>query len=200
MKKIFVFLLLVNIIVAFYFHTDSDDKLLARAPLIHPEKIVLLPAKVACLKWDNLLGPAVQQARAEISQWKLGKSHFNEVSKGEIIVYWVHVPPFRTVRETTRQINELEKLGVPHMHIQENEGSPWHNVISLAILRDESEAMALVDGLKNRGVTRVTNSEQRLEQFEFVIRNPSAQMTEQIQQLVQQFPETRLDITECDRI
>lgn len=44
------------------------------------------------------------------------------------------------------------------------------------------------------------DSEQVLEQFEFDIRNPTEQITESVRQLAQQFPETKLEVTECSRL
>lgn len=200
MQKIFIFLLLVNIITAFYFHIIPDDESSAHISLIHPEKIMLLSARVTCLRWNDLIGPVAQYVRAEIAGWDSEQTHITEISGGEIPVRWVHIPSSGTEHEMAEQIEQLEKLGISYLHIRENGSSPWHNMISLAILPAESDVMALITSLKSRGVGRVTHSEQSLEQFEFVIRNPTEQLTEQIQQLAGQFPDTRLDITECDRL
>lgn len=200
MRKFFVFLLLANIFVVFYLHGRPDDNLPAQISLIHPEKIKLLPAKVACLKWEKLTGPVVQHVRAEISKWESGQDQITEISRGEVTVHWVHIPPLRNVREAAKQIEQLKKSGISYLHIQENADSPWHNAISLAILVDGSDAAALVEELKGKGVERITDSEQVLEQFEFEIRNPTEQITESIRQLAQQFPETKLEVTECSRL
>lgn len=200
MKKFFVFLLLANIFVAFYLYGRSDDDLPVRISLIHPEKIELLPAKVACLKWENLIGPVLWHVRTEIAKWELGSDRITEISQGEVTVHWVHVPPLQNVRETAKQIEQLKRLGVSYLHIQENAGSPWHNAISLAILLDGSDVAGLVEELKGKGIERITESEQTLEQFGFEIRNPTEQITENIRQLAQQFPETELEVTECSRL
>lgn len=200
MRKFSVFLLLANIFVVFYLHGRPDDNLPAQIALIHSEKIELLPAKVACLKWENLIGPVVQHVRVEISKWESGQDHITEISRGEVTVHWVHVPPLRNARETAKQIEQLKKSGISYLYIQENADSPWHNAISLAILPDDSDAAALVEELKGRGVERITDSEQVLEQFEFDIRNPTEQITESVRQLAQQFPETKLEATECSRL
>lgn len=200
MRKFSVFLLLANIFAAFYLYGRPDDNLPAPISLIYPEKIELLPAKVACLKWENLIEPVVQHVRAEISKWESGQDTITEISKGEVTVHWVHIPPLRNAREAAKQLEQLKKLGISSLHIQENADSPWHNAISLAILPDGSDAAAFVEELKDRGIERITDSEQVLEQFEFEIRNPTEQMTESIRQLAHQFPETKLEITECSRL
>jgi hypothetical protein len=201
MKKFFIsLLLLANIALAFYFHMSPSDRLHADITLLHPEKIIVLPTKVPCLKWGRLLGPDLQQARAEISKIEFKQSHFIEVSKGEVVVHWVYVPPFSTAQETARQIDVLNELAVPYLHIQENRDNPWHDTISLAMMYEENAAISLVNDLKNKGVTRATNSEQRLEQFEFVVRDPSTQISKQLEELARQFPNAQLEITECDRL
>lgn len=200
MRSFSIFLLLANILAALYLHSGPDEDRSAPISLIHPEKIELLPATVACFKWERLAGPVVQYARAEISGWKSGQNHVTEISRGEVTVHWVHIPSLRNARAAAKRIEQLEKSGVSYLHVQENANDPWHNAISLAILLDASEATALVEELKDKGVGQVINSEQTWEQFEFEIRNPTAQMTEAIQQLAHRFPETKLEITECSRL
>ncbi len=199
MRKLSVFLLLTNIFAAFYLYGRPDDNLPAPISLIYPEKIELLSAKVACLQWGNFVEPVMRHVRAEISKLEAGQDTITEISKGEVTVYWVHIPPLRNVQETVKQLEQLKRLGIASLHIQENADSPWHNAISLAILPESSDAAALVEELKGRGLERITDSEQALEQFGFEIRNPTEQITESIRQLAQQFPETKLEITECSR-
>ncbi len=45
MKILFVFLIIANIIVAFYFYFTSYEREESIVPLLHPEKIILLPVK-----------------------------------------------------------------------------------------------------------------------------------------------------------
>lgn len=200
MKNFFISLLLANIALAFYFNMSPGDRLHKDIALLRPERIIVLPTKVPCIKWGRLLGPDLQQARAEISRMEFKQSHFIEVSKGEVVVHWVYVPSFSTEPETASQIDVLKKLAVPYLHIEENRDSPWHDTISLAMLYEKNDAISLVNDLKSKGVTRVTNSEQRLEQFEFMFRNPSTQMSKQLEELARKFPNAQLAITECDRI
>jgi len=200
MRSFSIFLLLANILAALSLHSESDESRSAPISLIHPEKIELLPAKVACFKWEKLVGPVVQYARAEIPIRKSGQNHVTEIPGGEVTVHWVHIPPLRNARATAKQIEQLEKSGISYLHVQENTNDPWHNAISLAILLDASKATALIEELKGKGVERVINSEQTWEQFEFEIRSPTAQMTEAIQQLARRFSETKLEITECSRL
>ncbi|ABI58590.1 hypothetical protein [Nitrosomonas eutropha] len=200
MKKLLLFLLLANIGAAFYFYSLPKNNFSVQKPLIHPEKIELLPTKVACLKWGSLPEPVARLARAEISKWETRKDLVTEISQGKITIHWMHIPPLQNARETAKQIEQLEKLEIPHLHIQENADNPWHNAISLAILMDNSDAVALTEDMKNKGVEHVLDSEQTLEQFEFVVRSPTKQITENIQQLIRQFPGTQLEVSECDRL
>ncbi|MFO7578606.1 MAG: hypothetical protein R6W74_00130 [Nitrosomonas halophila] len=200
MKKFFVFLLLANISAALYFNVGPGDKPTAQPSLLHPEKIVLLPDKVACLKWGKLLDPVLQPARTVIAELPFGQSHLTEVPEGKVAVYWVHIPALKTPQEIARQIDVLKKLKVPHLLIQENGEGPWHNTIALAILRDKPAADALVKQLRDQGLAHVKHSAHIFQQFVFVIREPSAQLARQLQSIVQRFPGTGLEMTECDRI
>lgn len=200
MKKLLLFLLLVNMGAAFYFHSVPKNNFSVQKPLIYPEKIELLPTKVACLRWKNLIAPVARLARMEISGWKTGEEYITENIQGKITIHWVYIPPLRNARETAKQIEQLKKLEIPHQHIHENADNPWHNAISLAILPNNSDAVAWVEDLKTQGVERATHDEQTLEQFEFVIRNPTEQVTENIRQLAHQFPNTQLEVTECSRL
>lgn len=201
MKKIFFFLLLVNIITAAsYFNAVPGSDLSVNVPLVHPEKIVLLSPRIPCLKWSNLVGPVAQQAKVEISGWDLEQSRVAGIPEGKVSVHWVHIPPLPTARRTTNQIEQLEKLGIPHWHTQEKASDPWHNAISLAVLSNGSDAMALVEDLKDKGVERAVDSEQTLEQFEFVIRDPTEQIIEKVRRLVRQLSGTQMKISECNRI
>ncbi|MGG7054103.1 hypothetical protein [Nitrosomonas sp. ANs5] len=200
MKKFFVFLLLANISAALYLYVGPGDKPTAQPSLLHPEKIVLLPDKVDCLKWGQLFDPVLQPARTAIAELQFGQSHLTEVPEGKAAVYWVHIPALKTAQEIAQQIDALKKLRVPHLLIQENGEGPWHNTIALATLRDESAADALVDQLQDQGLVHVKQSAHMFQQFVFVIREPSAQLARQLQPIVQRFPDTGLEITECDRI
>lgn len=200
MIKAFVFLVLANIAVALYFHISSSDRLQTGITLFHPEKIVVLPAKAPCLKWGELLGPGLQQARSEISKLEIEHSHFIEIPKGEVIAYWVYIPSFKTDQETAKQIEALKKLEIPYLHIQENSGNPWHDTISLAMLHEKNEAINLVNELNSKGIDRVAISEQSLERFELIIRNPGKQIFAQLQERARHLPEAKLEVTECDRL
>lgn len=200
MKKFFVFLLLANISAALYLYVSPGDKAAVQPPLLHPEKIILLPDKVACLKWGQLFEPVLQSARTAIAGLQFGQSHLTEVPEGKAAVYWVHIPALKTAQEIAQQIDALKKLRVPHLLIQENGEGPWHNTIALATLRDSSAADALVDQLQDQGLVHVKQSAHMFQQFVFVIREPSAQLARQLQPIVQRFPDTGLEITECDRI
>jgi len=200
MKRLFLFLLLANIGAAFYFYSKAENDLSVQVSLLHPEKIELLPAEVACLEWKSLVEPVARLARVEISKWETGKNHVTEIFRGKMTFYWVHIPPLRNTRETTRQLEQLEKLEIPYLHIRENTDNPWHNAISLAVLANDSDAAALVEDLKSKGVERAQSDAQTLEQFEFVIRNPTEQITENVRQLARQFPDTQLEASKCNRL
>ncbi|BBL34524.1 hypothetical protein Nstercoris_00762 [Nitrosomonas stercoris] len=200
MKKLALFLLLINIGAIFYFYDKTENNITVPPSQFHPEEIVLLPIKITCLKWDKLVEPIARLARMEISQWGTEKNRITEIPQKKITIHWVHIPPIRSTYETARRMTQLENLDIIHQHIQENQDNPWHNAISLAILTEGTEAAALVEELTDKGIKHVVSSEQTLAQSSFIIRNPTEQMTKSIQQLAQQFPSTRLKTTECSRL
>lgn len=200
-KKIFFVLLLVNIVVAYSFYTAADNRLSDPDPVsqLHPEKIKLLSHRVTCLEWSGLIDPIVQQVRADLSapEWK--HIRWKEVADGKISVHAIYIPPFRTVWRNERLIERLEKLQIPYLHLQESTAEPWHNSILLGVTPEIEAAQALLDELNSHGMTRVVHDEQQLEQFFFLIFEPTAQITEKIKALTDQFFGSRLEITECDR-
>jgi hypothetical protein len=198
MKIFFFLLLLVNIVFLMIIQLESNQTNKVHITQSYLEEIRLLPSRVACLKWGNLFGIDLQRIKNNISELELD-SYLSELPAGEIIVYWVYIPSSKTEREIKRQINKLQKLNIPYQYIQNNEHSPWHNAISFGMLRERSLATQLIEELKSKGILNVNMRRLSLEQVKFVIREPTKEVKEKIFMLAQQFPDSKLEITECER-
>jgi hypothetical protein len=198
MKIFFFLLLLVNIVFLMIIQLESNQTNKVHITQSYLEEIRLLPSRVACLKWGNLFGIDLQRIKNNISELELD-SYLSELPAGEIIVYWVYIPSSKTEREIKRQINKLQKLNIPYQYIQNNEHSQWHNAISFGMLRERSLATQLIEELKSKGILNVNMRRLSLEQVKFVIREPTKEVKEKIFMLAQQFPDSKLEITECER-
>jgi hypothetical protein len=198
MKIFFFLLLLVNIVFLMIIQLESNQTNKVHITQSYLEEIRLLPSRVACLKWGNLFGIDLQRIKNNISELELD-SYLSELPAGEIIVYWVYIPSSKTEREIKRQINKLQKFNIPYQYIQNNEHSQWHNAISFGMLRERSLATQLIEELKSMGILNVNMRRLSLEQVKFVIREPTKEVKEKIFMLAQQFPDSKLEITECER-
>ncbi|SDY78700.1 SPOR domain-containing protein [Nitrosomonas sp. Nm58] len=198
MKIFFFLLLLVNIVFLMIIQLESNRTNKVHITQSYLEEIRLLPSRVACLKWGNLFGIDLQRIKNNISELELD-SYLSELPAGEIIVHWVYILSPKTEREIKRQINKLQKLNMPYQYIQNNEYSQWHNAISFGMLRERSLATQLIEELKSKGILNVNMRRLSLEQVKFVIREPTKEVKEKIFMLAQQFPDSKLEITECER-
>lgn len=198
--KIFFFLLVLVSIILLIFQPGSNqtNKILPITEL-HPEKIKILSSRVTCLKWGDLFGINLLQAKTELSQLLNHGDYLSELPAGESTVYWIYIPPLRTDREIGRQINRLHNLKVPYLHVQDRERSEWHNAISFGMFREQSAATQLMEELKKKGIANVNISKLNLEQVKFVVREPTEEVQEAIYRLALQFPDSRLERAECER-
>lgn len=150
MRIFFFMLVLTNILFLIIQSELNDTKKLSVAEL-YPEKIKLLPSQVTCLIWGDLFGVDLLNIRAELSQLGLA-ADIRELSAGEITVHWVSIPPLRSEREIERQINRLNNLNVPYLHVQDrlHGDSEWHNAISFGMFQEQLVAIELVEELKKK--------------------------------------------------
>lgn len=198
--RIFFFLLVLSNILFLVIQSELNETNKLSVAGMYPEKIKLLPSQVACLTWGNLFGVDLLSVRAELSQLGLA-ADIRELSAGKITVHWVSIPPLRSEREIKRQINRLNHLHVPYLHVQEHlsSDSEWHNAISFGMFREQSVAIELVEELKKKGILNVNINKLSLEQVKLIIREPTEEVQESIYRLTQQFPDSKLESAECER-
>lgn len=198
--RIFFFLLVLTNILFLIIQSELNDANKLSVAELYPEKIKLLPSQVTCLIWSDLFGVDLLNIRAELSQLGLA-ADIRELSAGKTTVHWVSIPPLRTEREIKRQINKLNNLNIPYLHIREHVhgDSEWHNAISFGMFREQSIARELEEELKKKGILNVNINKLSLEQVKLIIREPTEEMQDSIDRLTQQFPDSKLESPECER-
>ena len=199
MKIFFYLLLFANIImlaiIAIVELNSNNNSVME----LYPEKIKVLPTQIACLEWRNLYGTALQHARAELSKLNLGHS-VTETPMGEIVVYIVHIPVLKSKREVDRQLSQLQKLNITHQQIQENLGYLQKDSIVLGIYQEQSAALARLGELNNQKVNNAIISERDLEQVKYIFLEPTKDIETYLQKLLEEFPDSNLKSTQCDRL
>ena len=117
MRIFFFLLILVNAAFAAYVQLGAGSSGVPQLPVeLKPEQIKLLPtppevvagnpgakqaSPAACLEWGSFVGVDLQRAEAAIAKLQLGAS-LSQRAVGEIIAYWVHIPPLKTTKNQAR--------------------------------------------------------------------------------------------------
>lgn len=198
MKLFFILLLIVNLVFFVVIQSASDENTnVDPVPLLNPEKIKLLPSHVPCIEWGGFVGTDLLQAESAMAELKLG-DQLSQVELDDVAIHWVYIPPFKTMIDAQRKIDQLKILGVESFLVQKD--SQWLNAISIAVLRDLNAAQKLLLELKDKGFSSVTIDERNLKQVKFVIREPAAHIKEKINLLSHQFSNNELKVTECERL
>ena len=198
--KIFYYLLLFTniILLVIIAITEFNSSKINKAIEHQPEKIKLLPSQVACMEWRNLYGTSLQHARAEISKLNLDHSVI-ESSMEDVTAYLVQIPSFKTKREMERQLSQLQKLKITYQLISENVESAQKDSILLGIYLKQSAALKKMEELNSLNVNTANVLEQNLEQIKFIFIEPTKELKVYIQKLIEEFPESNLELTQCDR-
>ena len=212
MRIFFFLLILVNAAFAAYIQLSAGSSGVPQLPTeLNPEKIKLLPtppavvagnpgakqpSPAACLEWGSFVGVDLQRAEAAIAQLQLGAS-LSQRAVGEIIAYWVHIPPLKTRRDADKKIEELKKFGVTDYFLIQD-GSKWNNAISMQIFRNEEAAKKYLAELKGKGVKSATIGERSLRQMMFVVREPAENIAGKMVELKQEFAGSELKATKCE--
>jgi len=195
MKIIFIFLLITNTIFAAIMQSNPDNQSEAITEgLLHPGKITLLPTRVNCLEWGDFQGTEILQADAVVSELISDHTYTMEQS-GSVAMHWIYIPPFENKQTADREINKLRNLGIVSFLVQDE--GVWKNTISLAMLRDKSEARVRLEELKNKGVVTARIDERMVKLQKIVIREPSDRIQAQLQEQMKQFGDTRLTQKKC---
>lgn len=198
--KIFYYLLLFTniILLVMIAITEFNSSKTNKAIEHQPEKIKLLPSQVACLEWRNLYGTSLQHARAEISKLNLDHSVI-ESSMEDVTAYIVRIPAFKTKREMEKQLSQLQKLKITYQLISENVEPAQKDSILLGMYLKQSTALKKLEEMSNLNVKTAIILEQDLEQVKFIFLEPAKELKAYIQQLIEKFPESNLELTQCDR-
>ena len=198
MKLFFILLLIVNLIFFGVIQSASDEHTnVAPIPQLNPEKIILLPSHVPCIEWGGFVGTDLLQAESAMAELELG-DQLSQVALDDVAIHWVYIPPFKTMLDSQKKIDQLKILGVESFLVQKD--SQWLNAISIAVLRDLSAAQNRLLELQEKGLTSVTIGERNLKQVRFVIREPAPYIQEKIKVLSRQFINSELRVTKCKRL
>lgn len=198
MKLFFILLLIVNLVFFVVIQSASDENANTDpVPLLNPEKIKLLPSHVPCIEWGGFVGTDLLQAESAMAELELG-DQLSQVVLDDVAIHWVYIPPFKTMLDSQKKIDQLKILGVESFLVQKD--SQWLNAISIAVLRDLSAAQKLLLELQEKGLTSVTIGERNLKQVKFVIREPAPHSQEKINVLSRQFTNSELNVTKCERL
>lgn len=199
MKIFFYLLLFTNIIMlAIIALVELNSNKHSRVMEFYPEKIKVLPTQVACLEWWNLYGTALQHARAELPKLNLGHSVIESLME-EITVYIIYIPALKTKREMDRQFSQLQKLNIAYQLVQENIGYLQKDSIMLEMHQEESVALKKLEELNSINVNNAIISERDIEQVKYIFLEPTEDVKTQLQQFAEEFPNSSLKLTQCDR-
>ncbi len=198
MKLFLILLLIVNLIFFVVIQLVLDENAnVDPIPLLNSEKIKLLPSHVHCIEWGGFVGTDLLQAETAIAELELG-DQLSQVEMDDVVIHWVYIPPFETMLEAQKKIDQLMELGVESFLVQKD--SQWLNAISIAVLRDLGAAQKLLLELEDKGLALVTIVERNLKQVKFVIREPAAHLEEKIRILSHQFINSELKVKKCERV
>jgi len=196
MKKVFFLLLVFNLVFAIAMGLESEQQETISVG-VHPEKIVLLPDSVTCVVWGNFSADSVMQVENALNQQELPRS-YQQVSTDAIVRYWVHTEPFENRQTAEREINKLRNMGIISFRVQE-EGK-WLNAISFGEYDNASIAQKLLKTLNDQNEINAMIHEYKIEQKKYLIFDVDQQKITELQQLVEQFPDSNLEQTTCERL
>ena len=212
MRIFFFLLILINAAFAAYVHLAPGSSGVTQLPVeLKPEQIKLLPtppsvvagnpgakqpSPAACLEWGSFVGVDLQRAEAAIARLQLGAS-LSQRAVGEIIAYWVHIPPLKSKRDADKKTEELKRLGVTDYFLIQD-SSKWNNAISMQIFRNEEAAKKYLGELRGKGVKSATIGERSLKQMVFVVREPAENIAGKLVELKQEFAGSELKATKCE--
>ena len=201
MKKLFLFLLIANLVLFAYGYVDrmnSDAQASADRykpfnadqvkSLTAPQVARLGPAKVAqltlaCAEWGPLSEADRVKATKLLEPLALGRT----MSSRRVDVsaeHWVYIPPKATRTAADRSMADLKKLNVTDSALVLENG-PWNFAISLGVFRNKDGANARLAELKAKGVKTATyrQREQIVAMNALVLREPTQAMLTKLEEL-----------------
>lgn len=198
MKIIFIILLIINVVYVIGGQLYPNDEDTTRASMLNPEKIVLLPIdEQKCLEWGNFYEEQAHYAETILSEIVSDQSYELEEA-GNTMMYWLYIPPLPNKEAANRMINKLRNLGIVSFRVKEN--GEWRNAISLSMLYDKDDALKQLKEIEKKGITSAAIENRSVTLKKIVIHNPTPMIREQMQKLAEQFEETQLVQSKCERL
>jgi hypothetical protein len=196
MKIAFIILLIANIayLAGVQLHLDEQN---ATAPVMNPEKIVLVPAYENCLVWGNFYEEQIKYAETVILELFPDLFYSLEES-GNTTMYWLYIPPHANREAANREINKLRNLGIVSFRVKD--GNQWENAISLGMFYDQKDALKQLREIEKKGIANAKIEDRDVMLKKIVIYNPAQSIREQMRKLVEQFDDTRLVQDRCERL
>lgn len=197
MKIIFTLLLIVNIAYLAVDRLYFDQQNTVAPVSVNPGKIVLVPARENCLKWGDFYEEQVRYAGTVLSELFPDLIH-NEEESAQTTMYWLYIPRYPNKDAANREINKLRNLGIVSFRVKDD--NQWQNAISLGMFYDQKDALKQLHEIEKKGVTNAKIEERSVMLKKIVIHNPAHTVKEQMQKLVEQFDDTKLVQSQCERL
>ena len=215
MKRLFLFLLLLNLLFAGVAQlaangngeADSDHQPLnsdkiqivadAGAPAVTENKTVAEAPRV-CLEWGVFSGSSVEQAQAALKTLNLGEGKLTQLNVEETNRYWVYVPPLKSKAEAEKKIAEFKKMGINDVLLILAEGK-WQYAISLGVFATEDASVKYLAQLQKKGVKSAKSGGRQHEtgEVKFQIRDVSEDMATKLTLIKEGFQGSELKAVAC---
>ncbi len=196
MKKVFFLFLVINILFAVVMNAQSY-RYKPVSPVMNPEKIILLRASVDCMVWGNFTEEQLPRVEAVLDQMELPRS-YKRVPSETITRFWIHTEPFRNRQAAEREINKLRNLGIISHRVSE-EGI-WLNAISLGEFGNRMSAQKLLEQLKAKSEANAMILERKIVRKKYLIFEIDPQKTAELKRLTDQFTDSNLELSTCERL
>ena len=197
MKIIFVLLLIANIAYLVGAQLYFDRQKGGTPVSVNPEKIVLVPAQEDCLLWGDFYEEQVHYAETVLTDLFPDLLYDAEESS-QTTMYWLYIPRYPNKEAANREINKLRNLGIVSFRVKDD--NQWQNAVSLGMFYDQQDALKQLREIEKKGIINAKIEERSVMLKKIVIHNPAHMVKEQMQKLVEQFDDTRLAQSKCERL
>ncbi len=196
MKKVFSLFLVINILflVVMNFQSYRHQPV---SPVTDSEKIILLSASVDCMVWGDFTEVQLPRVEAALDQMVLSRP-YKRVPSETISRYWVHTEPFRNRQAAEREINKLRNLGIISHRVSEE--GVWLNAISFGEFRNRISAQKLLEQLDAKSETNAIILERKIAREKYLIFETDPQKTAELKQVTDQFSDSNLELSTCERL
>jgi len=164
---------------------------------VNPEKIVLVPAQEDCLLWGDFYEEQIRYAETVLTDLFPDLLYDAEESS-QTTMYWLYIPRYPNKEAANREINKLRNLGIVSYRVKDD--NQWQNAVSLGMFYDQQDALKQLREIEKKGIINAKIEERSVMLKKIVIHNPAHMVKEQMQKLVEQFDDTRLAQSKCERL